>query len=80
LTAVGFILSSPVMSELLPKIEAFLEASKMSPTAFGKEAMGDPCFVGDLRNGREVRRRIAERALQYIADRQAENGDQADAA
>lgn len=36
----------------LGEVEAFLAASKIDPTAFGKMAMKDPSFVFDLRNGR----------------------------
>jgi len=39
--------------QFLADVEAFLSRSGMSPTTFGKEALGDPVFVFDLRNGRK---------------------------
>ncbi len=38
-----------IRAELLTDIEAFLAERNMSPTAFGREIMGDPRFVFDLR-------------------------------
>lgn len=40
---------------LLYRIERYLRASRMPPTSFGREAVGDPRFVFDLRLGREPR-------------------------
>lgn len=46
----------------LRSIETFLRRTGMPPTRFGRDAMRDPRFVFDLRNGREpsdrTRRRI----------------------
>ena len=36
-------------TELLAKIEKFLERRKLTPTAFGQKAVGDGNFVSDLR-------------------------------
>lgn len=33
-------------------IDQYLARTGMNPTAFGKQAMGDPTFVFDLRKGR----------------------------
>ncbi len=80
MTPVGFILFCRVMNELLEKIEAFLKAKKMSPTAFGKAALGDPRFVSDLRNkNRSVTMRTNMRVLAFIEQHEASAG-QADAA
>jgi 2,4-dienoyl-CoA reductase-like NADH-dependent reductase (Old Yellow Enzyme family) len=57
---------------LLTRIDAFLRRTKMSPTRFGREAVRDPNFVLNLRDGREPRRATRRRVLAYI--------DQADAA
>jgi len=35
-------------------VEDFLERNSMSPITFGREAMKDPHFVRDLRNGRRL--------------------------
>lgn len=56
-------------------VDGFLEASNLSARAFGGEAVGDPGFVGRLRNGRkfgEERRKSSfsletvRRALDYM--------------
>lgn len=50
------------------KVEAFLSQTGTPPTRFGKEAVGDPSFVFDLRRGREPGYRTARRVLDYIED------------
>ena len=52
--------------ELLRRIESFLEFSGMPAARFGREAIGDPCFVADLRRGREPRARTIERVSAFI--------------
>lgn len=59
---------------LLNRIEAYLRASRISATRFGREAVRDPKLVHDMRCGRQLgaatRRRVeaflgaAEAALQ----------------
>ena len=56
---------------LLRIIERFLAKYGMDPTVFGKNAMNDGNFVGDLRSGREVRRRTRERVERFIEAWQA---------
>ena len=51
---------------LLRDIEQFLKSTDMAPTRFGRNAVGDPRFVFDLRNGREPRARTARRVQQYL--------------
>lgn len=52
---------------LLHKIESYLKANRVPPTRFGREAVGDPCFVFDLRDGREPRRATIARVTTYLA-------------
>ncbi|NIJ34286.1 hypothetical protein [Sphingomonas oligoaromativorans] len=40
---------------LLTRIQRHLRRTGTPPTRFGREVVGDPRFVADLRNGREVR-------------------------
>jgi hypothetical protein len=40
---------------LLRQIERHLRARRMTPTRFGREALGDPNFVFNLKAGREPR-------------------------
>jgi len=51
---------------LLSEIDAFLKASGMTASAFGKAALNDPNFVGDLTKGREPKSRIVERVRSFI--------------
>jgi hypothetical protein len=53
-------------------VEGFLAESHMLPTAFGREAVGDPCFVWDLRAGRAPRLSTVDRVLDFIAARRSE--------
>jgi tRNA-dihydrouridine synthase len=39
---------------LLSAVDAFLKRTGMAAVTFGREAMNDPHFVRDLRNGRRV--------------------------
>jgi hypothetical protein len=52
---------------LLSMIERHLRNSGVAPTRFGRDAVNDPRFVLDLRNGREPRPSTAERVSAYIA-------------
>lgn len=51
---------------LLRTIERHLQRTKTTPTQFGREAAGDPCFVFDLRRGREPRPRMIQRVEAYM--------------
>lgn len=51
---------------LLRHIERFLRKTDMLPTQFGRLATGDPGFVGDLRNGRIPRDRMAARVEGFM--------------
>lgn len=51
---------------LLRRIERHLDATGMPPTRFGREAVGDPRFVFDLRSGREPRDETARRVVAWL--------------
>lgn len=53
------------------EVEDFLRRSGMSATAFGKEAVGDPSFVPDLREGRAPSLRLVEKVSKYISARKS---------
>jgi hypothetical protein len=53
---------------LIRKIEKFLRETDMPWTRFGRLAVHDPRFVGDLRNGRTPRPETAERAERFMAE------------
>jgi hypothetical protein len=52
---------------LLRQIEKFLRETGMPPTQFGRLAIGDPCFVSDLRKGRTPRAVTEKRIARFIA-------------
>ena len=61
--------------QFLAKIEAFLAAKKMKPSAFGKAAVGDPNFVGDIRNkDRQPSLGTVDRVNEFMASHDAEQG------
>ena len=51
---------------LLRDVETYLKSSNTPAARFGREAMGDPRFVFDLRNGREPRPRTIERVRAFL--------------
>ena len=52
---------------LLRRIERHLRQSGTAPTRFGREAVRDPRFVFDLRNGREPRSGTAIKVADYLS-------------
>lgn len=68
--------------ELLEQIEAFLAARNMKPSRFGLEALNDPRFVFDLREGkRDIKmstgRRVARFMLEYVEPSKADASEAA---
>lgn len=53
---------------LLHRIERHLRARRMTPTRFGREAIGDPNLIQQLRDGRELRTATAQRITDYLDD------------
>ncbi|MCL6740494.1 hypothetical protein LZ518_05035 [Sphingomonas sp. RB56-2] len=47
-------------------MEKYLKISNTPAARFGREAMGDPRFVFDLRRGREPRPRTVARILAFL--------------
>lgn len=52
---------------LLSRVERYLKLGVISPTRFGREAVGDPNFVRDLRNGRAPGKETIARVSAFIA-------------
>lgn len=57
---------------LLTRVERFLKSTRMPPTRFGRDAVGDPCFVFDLRDGREPRPAMVTKVDAFIVARAVE--------
>ena len=51
---------------LLHRVEAFMKEYRVPPARFGRDAVGDPCFVFDLRDGRKPRQRTVHRVDAYL--------------
>jgi len=51
---------------LMRRIELFLKRADMAPTRFGREAVGDPRLISDLKNGRELRDTTAARIVAWL--------------
>jgi hypothetical protein len=54
---------------LLRRIERYLRETQTPATRFGREAVGDPRFVFDLRLGREPRLQTVRRVQAFLASR-----------
>jgi hypothetical protein len=51
---------------ILDRIDRYLRSSKSSPSRLGREAVGDPNFVMNLRDGRQPRQATLDRVLAFI--------------
>lgn len=51
---------------LLRVIECHLARTQTPPSRFGREALGDPHLVRDLRNGRQLRPKTMARLCAYL--------------
>lgn len=65
---------------LLSDVEAFLSLFDMTPTKFGRDAIGDPQFVFDLREGRECRRATRTKVAEFIKAQKEEARRRSEAA
>ena len=59
--------------QFLAEVEAFLAASRMKPTDFGREAVGDPSFITHLRRGRSPSLATADKVHAFIHRLEAES-------
>lgn len=55
-------------SAFLAEIDKFLAEQKMSPITFGRKAMSDPHFVGQVRGGRRVWPENLAKVRNFMAD------------
>lgn len=51
---------------LLREVEKYLRRNETAPTRFGREVVGDPRFVFDLRNGRDPRPATVARVMAFL--------------
>jgi predicted transcriptional regulator len=52
-------------------VEAFISENEVDPTTFGKQALGDPSFVFDLRKGRSPSAKTMDRVREWMASQRA---------
>ena len=52
--------------QLLREVEKFLRQNDTAPTRFGREVVGDPRFVFDLRKGPDPRPQTIARVRAYL--------------
>jgi len=60
--------------QLQRRVERFLKRSGMPATRFGREALGDPCFVSELRRGRELRPVTEKRVTAWLDEQEPRLG------
>ena len=60
---------------VLRRVEKYLRRSGISATRFGREAVRDPRFVFELRNGREPRAAVMRRVRDYLDAGEAALGE-----
>jgi hypothetical protein len=51
---------------LMRRIELFLQRANMAPTRFGRNAVGDPRLISDMKNGRELRESTVHRVVAWL--------------
>ena len=60
--------------QFVSRISAFLGRSGLSPTAFGKKALGAPSLMRQIGGGRSPSLRTADRILAFIAEQDGTSG------
>jgi hypothetical protein len=54
------------------RIELYLRRTRTAPTRFGRDAVGDPRLVADLRRGREMRGKTESRVAAWLDAKERE--------
>ncbi len=57
---------------LIERIEVHMRRHRMSPSRFGRAAVGDPNFVTQLRHGRTLRSATLQKVVDYLNDNEFE--------
>ena len=69
------VMDIPTPTRLIELIDAFLLRHDMAPTRFGRDAVKDPNFLTDLREGRKLPGMLRLNAIaQYMAEKDAAAG------
>jgi len=59
--------------QFLSRVEAFLAQTRIKVTEFGRESVGDPNFIVNLRRGRSPTLGTADKVLAYIDKLEADS-------
>lgn len=54
--------------EFLSEIETFIRTHGLTATGFGKQCLGDPTFVFELRSGRDPKADTVDRVRKWMAE------------
>lgn len=75
-------MEQPLISdaELLARIESFIHRHKIKPTAFGRASVGDGNLIANLRDGRSLTLKTAQRVLDHMATFRSVANDQPESA
>ena len=60
-----------ISDQFREQVEAFLKANRVTATDFGRQAVGDPSFVLNLRRGRSPKLVTVDKVLAFIAQCEA---------
>jgi len=55
---------------ILDRIDRYLRSTKTTPSRLGRDAVGDPNFVMNLRDGRQPRQATLDRVIAFIDARE----------
>lgn len=55
---------------ILDRIDRYLRATRTAPSRLGRDAVGDPNFVMNLRDGRQPRPATLERVIAFLDSRE----------
>ena len=55
---------------ILERIDRYLRVTKTTPSRLGRDAVGDPNFVMNLRDGRQPRQATLDRVIAFIDSRE----------
>ena len=59
-----------IRDEFLKEVLAFLDAASISPSLFGRKAVGDPSFITRLKRGADVTASTMDKARSYMTANQ----------
>lgn len=61
-----------ISEQFLARVEEFLKATGVKPSEFGRQSVGDPSFVVNLRRGRSPTLATVDKVLAFIGQLEGE--------